>query len=83
MRPVISSLLIGASVIGPTLTALAGEGYSTIAGIDRETGSVTLEDGSKWEIAPGQRIAHLQPGDRVFVTFDDGTTVLKTITKTE
>lgn len=65
------------------LTALAGEGHSTIARIDRETGSVTLEDGSKWEIAAGQRIAHLRPGDRVFVTFEDGTTVLKTITKTD
>lgn len=83
MRPVISSLLIGASVIGPMLTAFAGEGYSTIMSIDTATGSVTLEDGSKWEIAPGQRITHLQPGDRVYVTFDDGTTVLTSITKTE
>ena len=75
-------MLAGATLIGSSIFAFAGEGEGIIDTIDIDTRTITLADGSKWEVEDDIDLGGLVPGDTIYVIFEDGTTRLISVTKT-
>ncbi len=83
MKNLISAFLVGATLVGSSLFAFAGEGEGVIAALDAATRMVTLEDGSTWVAGEAVDITGLAVGDSIKVIYEDGTTTLTEVTKVE
>jgi len=83
MRNLVSAALAGVMLTGTVFAAFAGEGEGVVAAVDPATRMLTLEDGSTWTAAEGVDLESLAPGDAVMVTYEDGTTTVTAVEKTE
>ena len=83
MRLILSSMLAGATLIGSTILAFAGEGQGVIETIDLDNRMITLTDGSEWQAEEGVSLDGLVAGDSILVVFEDGTSNLISVTKSE
>ena len=81
MKRLLTSAIVGASILGATLSAFAGEGEGIVESVDPATNTVILEDGSTWTAAEGVDVSELAAGDNIKVMYDDGTTILTSIEK--
>ncbi|MEL6920574.1 MAG: DUF1344 domain-containing protein [Pseudomonadota bacterium] len=83
MKKLLTSVLVGATLVCSSIFAFAGEGEGVISAVDPATRTIILEDGSQWVAAEDLDMAELAVGDAISVTFEDGTTTLTSITKVE
>ncbi|MEL6203559.1 MAG: copper-binding protein [Pseudomonadota bacterium] len=83
MRLILSSMLAGATLIGSTILAFAGEGQGVIETIDLDNRTITLTDGSEWQVEESVSLDGLVAGDSILVVFEDGTSNLISVTKSE
>jgi hypothetical protein len=54
--------------------AFAGEVEGVVTNYDPATRMIVLESGEAFRLADGVELDGLQPGGKVMITFDDGTT---------
>ena len=78
---ILKTMLTGATLIGSSLFAFAGEGEGIIDTINLDTRTITLADGSKWEVDDGIDLDNLVTGDTIYVIFEDGTSRLISVNK--
>ena len=83
MKKLISTFLVGATLVGSSIFAFAGEGEGVIASVDAATRTIVLEDGSTWVAAENIDISMLAAGDAIKVVYEDGTTMLTEVMKVE
>ena len=70
MRKLLATLAASAAMIG---FAYAGEAEGTVASVDPESGTITLETGESFVVQEGVNIEGLMPGAEVRVVYDDAT----------
>lgn len=78
MTRILATIAASAAFI---FAAYAGEIEGSVQSVDPATRTVTLDDGSSYVAAEGVAVDTLVAGDRVKVTFDDGTTNATAIDK--
>ncbi|MDP2120833.1 MAG: DUF1344 domain-containing protein [Hoeflea sp.] len=79
----IKSILAAASVLALTGAAFAAEVEGVVTNYDAMTKMITLESGETFTVADGVELGDLQPGGRVAITYDDGTTNATSVTVVE
>ncbi|MFZ2101886.1 MAG: DUF1344 domain-containing protein [Oricola sp.] len=67
-------LIAVAATLVATVSVFAGEVEGVVKEVNAETRIVMLEDGASYTAAEGVDLAAVAAGDKVKVTFDDGTT---------
>lgn len=68
------SILTAASVLAMTGAAFAAEVEGVVTSYDPATKMITLESGEAFSLADGVELDGLEPGGKVVITYDDGTT---------
>lgn len=68
------ALITAASLVTLAGTAFAGEVEGIVTNYDPATRMIVLESGEAFRLADGVELDGLQPGGKVTITFDDGTT---------
>ena len=68
------SILATATVLALTGAAFAAEVEGVVTNYDATTNMITLESGETFTLADGVEVDGLQPGGKVLITYDDGTT---------
>lgn len=76
-------ILIAASVLGLAGAAHAAEVEGVVTNYDPATKMIVLESGEAFHVADGVQLDALQPGGKVVVTYNDGTTDATAVTVTE
>lgn len=71
------------SVLGFAGAAFAAEVEGVVTNFDPATRMIVLESGAAFTLAEGVQLDSLQPGGRVVVTYDDGTTDATAVTVVE
>jgi len=79
----IKSILAAASVLALTGAAFAAEVEGVVTNYDAATSMITLESGETFTVADGVDLGDLQPGGKVAITYDDGTTNATSVTVVE
>ena len=67
------------SVLTMAGAAFAGEIEGVVTNYDPATRMIVLESGEAYRVADGIDLDGLQPGGKVAITFDDGTTVATSV----
>lgn len=62
------------SLLGLAGAAYAAEIEGVITNYDPATKMIVLESGEAFRVADGVQLDNLQPGGKVVITYDDGTT---------
>ena len=70
MKKFVATLAASAAMIG---FAYAGEAEGTVASVDAESSTVTLESGESFVAQEGVDIDTVAPGSQVRITYDDTT----------
>jgi hypothetical protein len=70
MKKFVATLAASAAMIG---FAYAGEAEGTVASVDAESSTVTLESGESFVAQEGVDINSIAPGSQVRITYDDTT----------
>lgn len=81
MKKLVTAAFAGLMLAGSALSALAGEAEGVVASIDEATRTIALEDGSVYVAADDVDLTAIAAGDKVKVTFDDGTTNATAVAK--
>lgn len=68
------TLLTAVSFVAMTAAAFASEVEGTVTNYDPDTRMIVLESGEAFRLAEGVQLDGLQPGGKVVITFDEGTT---------
>ena len=68
------TILTAASVLAMAGAAFAAEAEGVVTGYDPATRMITLESGETYTVGEGVEVGDLQPGGKVTITYDDGTT---------
>jgi hypothetical protein len=68
------ALVTAASLTVMAGAALAGEVEGVVTNYDPATRMIVLESGEAFRLGDGVELDGLQPGGKVVITFDDGTT---------
>jgi len=76
-------LITTVSVLGLTGTAYAAEVEGVVTNYDPATKMIVLESGEAFTLADGVQLDNLQPGGKVVITHDDGTTDATAVTVVE
>ena len=77
------SILAAAAVLALTGAAFAAEIEGVVTNYDAATNMITLESGETFTLAEGVEAGDLQPGGKVAITYDDGTTNATPVTTME
>ena len=67
-------LVAAVSILTMTGAAFAGEVEGVVTNYDPATKMIVLESGEAFRLADGVDLDGLQPGGKVVITYDDGTT---------
>jgi len=67
-------LVAAVSILTMTGAAFAGEVEGVVTNYDPSTKMIVLDSGEAYRLADGVELDGLQPGGKVVITFDDGTT---------
>ena len=70
MKKFVATLAASVAMIG---FAYAGEAEGTVASVDAESSTVTLESGESFVAQEGVDIDSIAPGSQVRITYDDDT----------
>ena len=81
MKKLVTATLAGAMLVGSVVASLAAVAQGVVASVDTETRTITLEDGSNWVVADGVDLDAIAAGDKIQVTYDDGTTNVTAVEK--
>jgi hypothetical protein len=81
MKKLVTATLAGAMLAGSVVASLAAIAQGVVASVDTETRTITLEDGSNWVVADGVDLEAIAAGDKIQVTYDDGTTNVTAVEK--
>ena len=81
MKKLVTAALAGAMLAGTVVASLAAVAEGVVASVDTETRTITLEDGSNWVAADGVDLEAIAAGDKIQVTYDDGTTNVTAVEK--
>lgn len=73
MKKLVTAALAGAMFAGSVVASLAAVAQGVVANVDTETRTITLEDGSNWVVADSVDLEAIAAGDKIQVTYDDGT----------
>ncbi|MEP3439674.1 MAG: DUF1344 domain-containing protein [Hoeflea sp.] len=68
------TILAAASVLAMAGTAFAAEVEGVVTNYDPATKMIVLESGEAFSVADGVELDGLQPGGKVVITYNDGTT---------
>jgi hypothetical protein len=71
------------SVLGLTGAAFAAEVEGVVTSYDPATKMIVLESGEAFRITDGVQLDGLQPGGKVVITYDEGTTDATAVTVVE
>ncbi|MGJ8571331.1 MAG: DUF1344 domain-containing protein [Hoeflea sp.] len=67
-------LIIAVSALGLTGAAYAAEVEGVVTSYNPATKMIVLESGVAFHLNDGVQLDNLQPGGKVMITYDDGTT---------
>ncbi|WP_193176447.1 DUF1344 domain-containing protein [Oricola nitratireducens] len=81
MKKLVTATLAGAMLVGSVVASLAAVAQGVVANVDTETRTITLEDGSNWVVADNVDLEAIAAGDKIQVTYDDGTTNVTAVEK--
>ena len=81
MKKLVTATLAGAMLVGSVVASLAAIAQGVVASVDTETRTITLEDGSNWVVADNVDLEAIAAGDKIQVTYDDGTTNVTAVEK--
>jgi hypothetical protein len=81
MKKLVTATLAGAMLVGSVVASLAAVAQGVVASVDTETRTITLEDGSNWVVADNVDLEAIAAGDKIQVTYDDGTTNVTAVEK--
>lgn len=81
MKKLVTATLAGAMLAGSIVASLAAVAQGVVASVDTETRTITLEDGSNWAVADSVDLEAIAAGDKIQVTYDDGTTTVTAVEK--
>lgn len=70
----IKSFITTVSVLTIAGAAFAGESEGVVSNYDPVTRMIVLESGEAFRPTDGVELEDLQPGEKVVITYDDGTT---------
>lgn len=76
-------IITAASVLSLTGAAYAAEVEGVVTNYDPATKMIVLESGEAFHVADGVQLDALQPGGKVVVTYNDGTTDATAVTVAE
>jgi hypothetical protein len=76
-------IITTASVLGLTGAAYAAEVEGVVTNYDPATKMIVLESGEAFHVGEGIQLDALQPGGKVRITYDDGTTDATAVTVVE
>ncbi|OCW57287.1 DUF1344 domain-containing protein [Hoeflea olei] len=76
-------ILTAASVLAFAGAAYAAEAEGVVSNYDPATKMIMLESGETFTVADGVEVGDLQPGGKVTITYDDGTTNATAVTPAE
>lgn len=71
------------SLLGLAGAAHAAEVEGVVTNYDPATKMIVLESGETFSVADGVQLDNLQPGGKVVITYDDGTTDATAVTVVE
>ena len=76
-------IITAASVLAMAGAAFAAEVEGVVTNYDPATKMITLESGESYTVGEGVEVGDLQPGGKVAITYDDGTTNATAVTVVE
>ena len=76
-------LITAVSVVGLAGAAYAAEVEGVVSSYDPATRMITLESGETFTVTGDAQLDNVQPGGKVVVTYDDGTTDATAVTVME